>query len=98
MVIFLYTYCRKQLSAEISGSHGSKYEDGCLWGCCDAYPGRDRGLITLMMEAASTSETLVNLCKTTSHNNSEDSHLQLYTTAIAWILKNFIIPHYVNWK
>jgi hypothetical protein len=29
----------------------------------------------MMMEAASTSETLVNFYQTTWHNNSEDSHL-----------------------
>jgi hypothetical protein len=31
----------------------------------------------LMMEAASTSETSVNLYQTTKYNNKEDSHLQL---------------------
>jgi hypothetical protein len=30
-----------------------------------------------MMEAASTSETLVNFCQTTWHNIPEDSHLQI---------------------
>jgi hypothetical protein len=35
-------------------------------------------VITLMMEAANTSETSVNFYQTTRRNNSEDSHLQLY--------------------
>jgi hypothetical protein len=30
-----------------------------------------------MMEAAGTSETLVNLCQTTRHNNNEDSLLHI---------------------
>jgi hypothetical protein len=34
-------------------------------------------LITLMMEAARTSETLVNFYQTTRHYNPEDSHLML---------------------
>jgi hypothetical protein len=41
---------------EISGSHGDEYEDGCLLGCC--------ATIALMMEAASTSETSVNIYQT----------------------------------
>jgi hypothetical protein len=32
-------------------------------------------IIALMMEAASTSETLVNFYQTTRHNNPEDSHI-----------------------
>jgi hypothetical protein len=35
-------------------------------------------VITLMMEAASTSETSVNLYRTTQRNNPEDSHFQRY--------------------
>jgi hypothetical protein len=35
-----------------------------------------RALITLMMEAASTSETSVNFYHTTQRNNPEDSHLE----------------------
>jgi hypothetical protein len=35
-------------------------------------------LITLMMEAASTSETSVNFYQTTWHNNPEDSHLHIH--------------------
>jgi hypothetical protein len=37
--------------------------------------------ITLMMEAASTSETLVNFYQTTWRNNPEDSHLQIEVTS-----------------
>jgi hypothetical protein len=61
-------------------------EDGCLLGCCAV--SSCRGLptfrrcllppssgIVLMMEAASTSETSVNLYRTTQRNNPEDSHL-----------------------
>jgi hypothetical protein len=33
-----------------------------------------RAPITLMMEAASTSETSTNFCQTTRRNNPEDSH------------------------
>jgi hypothetical protein len=33
-------------------------------------------LIALMMEAARTSETLVNFCQTTRRYNPEDSHLR----------------------
>jgi hypothetical protein len=33
-------------------------------------------LITLMMEAASTFETLVNFFQSARHNNPEDSHCQ----------------------
>jgi hypothetical protein len=32
-------------------------------------------VIDMIMEATSTSETSVNLCQTTRHNNPEDSHL-----------------------
>jgi hypothetical protein len=46
---------------ETSGSHGGKYEDGCL---------------ALTMEAASTSETSVIFHQTTRRNNPENSHLQ----------------------
>jgi hypothetical protein len=58
-------------SCEILGSHCSEYEDGCLLGCCAMYSGRSLVmfqrcflLITLMMEAASTSETSVNFYQT----------------------------------
>jgi hypothetical protein len=36
-------------------------------------------VITLMMEAASTSEMSVNFCQTTWHNIPEDSHHHLIT-------------------
>jgi hypothetical protein len=68
---------------EISGSHGGEYEDGCLLGCCAVYRSY-RGAcslhhqaITLMMEAANTSEASVNFYQTTRGNNPEDSHLLL---------------------
>jgi hypothetical protein len=53
------------MCCEVSGSHGGEYEDGCLLGCC-----------AVMMEAVSTSETLVNFYQTTQRNFPEDSHLQ----------------------
>jgi hypothetical protein len=40
--------------------------------CCLHHNGDEAAL---MMEAASTSETLVNFCQTTRRNNPEDSHL-----------------------
>jgi hypothetical protein len=43
------------------------YEDGCLLGC---------SAIALMMEAARTSETLVNFYQTTRRYNPEDSQLR----------------------
>jgi hypothetical protein len=66
---------------EISGYHGGNYEDGCLLGCYTVYSGRSLPTsiikaITLMMEAGSTSETLVNFYQTTRCNISEDNHLQ----------------------
>jgi hypothetical protein len=47
-------------------------------------------VIALMMEAASTSETLVNLYQTTRRNNPEDSHLQV-THIVTTILKTMLI-------
>jgi hypothetical protein len=44
-------------------------KDGCLLGC---------RAIALMMEAAGTSETLVNFYQTTRRYNPEDSHLHTH--------------------
>jgi hypothetical protein len=49
----------------VSFSHGSKYEDGCLLGCC-----------IMMMEAAGTAKMLINY-QTALHNNPEDSYLHV---------------------
>jgi hypothetical protein len=49
-------------------------EDGCLLGCSGVLSGG----IALMMEAARTSETLVNFYQTTRRYNPEDSHLHAY--------------------
>jgi hypothetical protein len=55
--------------SRIWGSHGGEYEDGCLLG--------DVVIIALIMEAARTSETLVNFFQTTRRYNPEDSFLQI---------------------
>jgi hypothetical protein len=50
--------------------------------------------IALMMEAARTSETLVNFYQTTRRYNPEDSHLReskLYETGGNCIMRRFII-------
>jgi hypothetical protein len=73
---------------ETSDSHGGRYEDDCLLGCCAIQS--DRSLQTfqrcllltssgrsLVMEAVSTSETSVNFYHTTQLNIPEDNHLQL---------------------
>jgi hypothetical protein len=39
--------------------------------------------MTLTMEAASTSETSVNLYQTTWRNNPEDSHLKLFVIVVS---------------
>jgi hypothetical protein len=52
--------------SEISDSHGGEYED-VFW---------DVPADALMMEAASTSETSVNLYQTTRRNIPEDNHLR----------------------
>jgi hypothetical protein len=59
------------LLGEISGSHGGKYEDGCLLGCCAMQSGRS------LMESASTSEKSLNFYQTTRLNNLEDNHLHV---------------------
>jgi hypothetical protein len=67
----------------------AEYEDDCLLGCCTMWFGRSlpmfqkclllpsSGLITLMMETASTFETLLNVYQTSWRNNPEDSHFQI---------------------
>jgi hypothetical protein len=53
-----------------------KHEDGCLLGCFkSACCLHHQGDITLVMEAASTSEMSVNFYQTTWRSNPEDSHL-----------------------
>jgi hypothetical protein len=44
--------------------------------CCVHHQGDDIKFIALMMEAARSSETLVNFYQTTQCYNPEDSHLQ----------------------
>jgi hypothetical protein len=68
-------------NCRIWGSHGGEYEDGCL-------------LNALMMEAARTSETMINFYQTTQCYNPEDSRLQskkcfkqglsLYLSIMSW--------------
>jgi hypothetical protein len=57
---------------EILGSHGSKYEDGCLMDCCAGYSGRRLPTFQmcllppssyLMMEASNASEASVNFTR-----------------------------------
>jgi hypothetical protein len=67
---------------ETAGSHGGKREDDYLLGCA-IESGRNflfqRYLLlpsTVMVEAASNSETSVNFYQTTWHNFAEYSHLQ----------------------
>jgi hypothetical protein len=45
--------------------------------CCLHHQGHEP-LIALMMEAARSSETLVNICQTARRYNSEDSHLHYF--------------------
>jgi hypothetical protein len=54
---------KSNLRTEILGSHDGEYEGGRV--------------IALMMEAASTSVTSVNVYETTRHNKPEDSHLKI---------------------
>jgi hypothetical protein len=58
------------LSIQMCVTYGGEYEGDCLLGCLLA-----ASIIRMMMEAASTSETSVNLYQTTRRNSSEDSHL-----------------------
>jgi hypothetical protein len=57
----------KSTIGEISGSHSGEYKDDFFW-----------DEITLIMEAASTSDTLVNFYHTTRRYNPEDSHLRTH--------------------
>jgi hypothetical protein len=59
----------------IWGSHGGENEDGCLLAASII---RSIALIALMMEAARTSETLVNFYQTTRRYNPGDNHLHVY--------------------
>jgi hypothetical protein len=52
------------LVCEISSSHNGECKDGCLKGC----------RVVLMMEAARSSETSVNIYQTTRRNIPESSH------------------------
>jgi hypothetical protein len=60
-----------------SSSTGLQNEDGCLLGCSAVCCLHHQG-IALMMEAARTSETLVNFFQTTRRYNPEDSHLRTH--------------------
>jgi hypothetical protein len=64
----LYTLSR------IWGSEGDEYEDGCLLGCSALYVMS----IAPIMEAVSTSETLVNSYNSTRRYNSEDCYLRTH--------------------
>jgi hypothetical protein len=52
--------------------------------CCLHHQGHE-SLIALIMEAASTSETLVNFCQTTRRYILEDSHLRFNTVPQSFI-------------
>jgi hypothetical protein len=54
------------------------------------------GLITLMMDAASTSETLVNFYQTTRCSNPEDSHLQMWTRVKLQLCIHWVLDFYVT--
>jgi hypothetical protein len=56
---------------EISGSHSSEYEDGCLLGCCIMLSGKIADVSEVLAEQAPLKhQYLLPL------NNPEDSHLQ----------------------
>jgi hypothetical protein len=69
-----------QKIAALLGAHTYRRLDGCLLDCSvlAAFIIRAMVLVVLMMEAAGTSETLVNFCQTTRHYNPEDSHLRTH--------------------
>jgi hypothetical protein len=55
-----------------------------------------QGLITLMMKAASTSETSINFYQTIQQNNPEDSHLLTKTNFIQHIQFNPLMPNLIK--
>jgi hypothetical protein len=83
-----FTSVMPEVLFEISGSQGIEYEDERLLGCCaDVVSSKMtevsevlaasiiRAVMTLIMEAVSTSETSVNFHETTRCSISEDDHL-----------------------
>jgi hypothetical protein len=83
------TPCSHQIreQTETSGSHGSKYEDDCLLGCCTVYSGRR--LLTFQRcllhpssspwcwrQQAPLEHRYTSFYQTTQCNNVEDSYLQ----------------------
>jgi hypothetical protein len=54
---------------------------------------RAASTIRAMMEAARTSETLVNFCQTTQRYNPEDSHLPLKTFNLCSLTYNIQFIH-----
>jgi hypothetical protein len=77
---------RQNIFSRIWGSHGGEYEDGCLLGCSavkstnvseDLAASIIRAIL-MMMEAARSSETLVNFYQTTQRYSPEDSHLHTF--------------------
>jgi hypothetical protein len=75
---------------EISGSYGDEYEGGCLRGCC--------GVITLMIEAVSCSETSVSIYHTAPYPRRQSSSVEMGFLAKRGIeyvriqLKTILIP------
>jgi hypothetical protein len=84
---------KQVLQGEISGSNGGDYDDGCLLGCCAVLSG-------LIMEAASTSETSVNVYHNTRRNNPEYSHFQVlqieYLLFLSAVSEAQVLHTYVN--
>jgi hypothetical protein len=75
---------------KISGCRGSEYDDDCLLGCCAI-------IRLMMMEAASTSEMLVNFCQTTWCNILEESSsTEIYIHKIVTINSDVIISVQFN--
>jgi hypothetical protein len=68
-VLLVSGLCQDNRSSTTASAKGTEDEDGCLPSCCSV------NLIALMMEAANTSETSVDLCQTTRRINPKDSHL-----------------------